>query len=168
MIRLATKYDIPQIVRIDQTTLSGDGLAGYSAPADKRLFADEDKLRAVWAGNSVEGLVVYVFEEEERILGFALIRVDPDSVELDDIIVAIEHQRKGVGTAMVEFVENLARNLGKRCVTLGTTRNSKTGMPWKSYGFWLKQGYAVEDEIETEEGRRYGFTEIRFRKKVLT
>lgn len=129
MIRPATKYDIPQIVRIDQTTVSDAELVGYGAPAEKRVFANEDKLRAVWTGNAVEGLTMYVYEEEERIFGFTLIRVDPDSVELDDIIVAIEHQRTGIGTAMVEFVENLARNLGKQHVTLGTTRNSKTGIP---------------------------------------
>ena len=54
---------------------------------------------------------------------------------------------------MVEFVENLARNLGKQYVTLGTTRNAKTGIPWKSYSFWLKRRFEVEDEIETEEGK---------------
>ena len=167
MIRLATKHDIPQIVHIDQTAVVDDELVGYGPPASKRVFADEDKLRAVWVGKSVEGMLVYVIEEDERILGFSLIRVDPDAVELDDIVVAIEHQRRGIGTAMVGFVENLARNLGKQYVTLGTTRKTKNGIPWKSYSFWLKQGYAVEDEIETEEGRTYGFTEIRFRKKVL-
>jgi GNAT superfamily N-acetyltransferase len=167
MIRLATRYDIPQIVRIDQTTVSDDELVGYGPPVDKRVFADEDRLRAVWVGNSVGGLLVYVFEEEGSILGFTLIRVDPDAVELDDIIVAAEHQRKGIGTAMVEFVESLARDLRKGYITLGTTRNANTGIPWNSYSFWLRRGYVVEDEIETEEGRTYGFTEIRFRKRVL-
>lgn len=95
MIRLATKYDIPQIVRIDQTAVSDDELVGYGPPADKRVFADEDRLRAVWVGNSVRGLLVYVSEEEGRILGFTQIRVDPDAIELDDITVAVEHQRKG-------------------------------------------------------------------------
>jgi ribosomal protein S18 acetylase RimI-like enzyme len=111
---------------------------------------------------------VYVFEDNGCILGFMLIGVAPDAVELDDIAVAPEHQRRGIGMRMVEFVENLAMNLGKQYVTLGTTRNTKTGVPWKSYDFWLKRGYAVEDEIETEEGKEYGFTEIRFRKSVKT
>ena len=109
---------------------------------------------------------MYVFEDNGRILGFMLIGVAPDAVELNDITVAPEHQRQGIGTRMVEFVENLARDLGKQYVTLGTTRNSKTGVPWRSYDFWLKHGYAVEGEIETEEGKEYGFTEIRFRKSL--
>jgi len=167
VIRFATERDIPRIVRINRTTVKEDELVGYALPADKRLLADEDRLRTVWAGNSVGELLVYVFEEEERILGFTQIRVDQNSVELDNIMVAIEDQGKGVGGALVEFVENLARNLGKQYVTLGTTRNTKTGVPWRSYNFWVKRGYAVEREIETEEGRTYGFTEIRFRKKVL-
>jgi len=167
IIRLATRYDIPQIVQIDQTTLSDDELVGYGAPAVKRVLADEAKLTAAWTGNSVQGLTVYVYEEKERVLGFILIRFDSDSVELDDIIVAIEHQKRGIGRALVEFVENLARNLEKHYVTLGTTRNTKTGIPWRSHNFWVKQGYVVEEELETEEGRAYGFTEIRFRKQVL-
>jgi ribosomal protein S18 acetylase RimI-like enzyme len=117
-------------------------------------------------GNGVEGFTVYVFEEAGHILGFTLVRVDHDAIELDDITVDLKHQRTGIGSSMVEYVEGLAKNLGKDYVTLGTTRSMKTEVPWKSYDFWIKRGYIVEDEVETEEGRTYGFTEIRFRKKV--
>ena len=166
MIRSATERDIPQIVRIDRTAVSDEEVMGYGPPSGRRVFADVDRLRAGWVGGTVEGLQVYVFEDNGCILGFMLIGVAPDAVELDDITVAPEHQRRGIGTRMVEFVENLARDLGKQHVTLGTTRNTKTGVPWKSYDFWLKRGYAVEGEIETEEGKEYGFTEIRFRKSL--
>ena len=166
MIRPAKERDIPQIAGIDQTAVSDEELVGYGPPSRKRVLADTDRLRAAWVGGTVEGRQVYVFEDNGCILGFMLIGVAPDAIELDDITVAPDHQRRRIGTSMVEFVENLAVDLGKQCVTLGTTRNTKTRVPWKSYDFWLKRGYTVENEIETEEGKEYGFTEIRFRKNV--
>jgi GNAT superfamily N-acetyltransferase len=54
---------------------------------------------------------VYVFEEDGHVLGYTQVRVDPDALELDNIVVAGEHQLKGIGKAMVDFVENLAKNL---------------------------------------------------------
>ena len=165
MIRPATKEDIPEIVHIEKASINETEIVGYAAPIGERILADENKLRAAWVGDSVDGLQVYVFEQE-RILGFILIRVDNDAVELDDILVSTDRQNKGIGKALVAFVEDLARKLGKKYVTLGTTRSTKTGMPWKSYTFWLRLGYKVEEEKETEEGRTYGFTEIRFRKKL--
>jgi GNAT superfamily N-acetyltransferase len=167
MIRLATKDDIPQIVWCDRTSVSDIEVVGYGLPSGKRVFANEEKLRANWHDAYVEGRIVYVFEEEHHVLGFTQIRIDPDAVELYDIDVAGEHQGKGIGRALVDFVENLARNLGKHYVTLGTSRNIETGKPWKSYDFWLKLGYMLDGETETEEDKTNGFTEIRFRKKVL-
>jgi ribosomal protein S18 acetylase RimI-like enzyme len=136
MIRLATKEDIPQIVWCDRTAVSDSEVVGYGLPSGKRVFANEDKLRANWQGDYVEGRLVYVFEEDRRVLGFIQVRVDPDAVELYDVDVASEHQSRGIGRALVDFVENLAKNLGKHYVTLGTSRNLETGRPWKSYSFW--------------------------------
>ena len=39
-------------------------------------------------------------------------------MELDNIDVAGDYQRKGIGKAMVDFIESLAKNLGKKYVTL--------------------------------------------------
>ena len=167
MIRPATKDDIPQIVWCNRTAKNDNELVGYGPPLGKRVFADEDKLRSNWHGNHVEEESVYVFEEDGRVLAYTQVRVDPDAVELDNIDVASEHQRKGIGKAMVDFVESLAKNSGKHHVTLGTSRNTKTGKPWKSYGFWLRLGYVVDGETQTEDGKENGFAEIRFRKRVL-
>lgn len=171
MIRPATRDDIPQIVRCNRTALIDSELVGYGLPSGRRVFANEDKLRASWHGNQVGGQSapdLYVFEEEGHVLGYTQVRVDPDAVELDNIVVAGGHQLKGIGRVMVDFVENLAKNLGKQYVTLGTSRNTRTGRPWVAYSFWLRLGYVVECETETEEGKQNGFTEIRFRKRVLT
>ena len=171
MIRPATKEDIPQIVWCNRTAVRDSELVGYGLPVAKRVFASEDKLSANWlSGNQVReetAPYVYVLERDGCVLGYTQIRIDPHAVELDNIVVAREHQLTGIGKAIVDFVENLAKNLGKQYVTLGTSRNIETGRPWKSYGFWLRLGYVVEGETETEEGKENGFTEIRFRKRVL-
>ncbi len=166
VIRPATKDDIPQIVWCNRTAKNDSELVGYAPSLDGRVFADKDKLRSSGHGNHVDGECVYVFEEDGRVLAYTQVRVDPDAVELDNIDVAGEHQRKGIGKALVGFVENFARSLGKHYVTLGTSRNTGTGKPWKSYGFWLRLGYVVDSETQTEEGKENGFTEIRFRKRV--
>ena len=109
---------------------------------------------------------MYVFEEDGLVLAYAQIRVDPDAVELDNIDVAGKYQRMGIGKGMVNFIESLAKNLGKKYVTLGTSRSAKTGKPWKSYGFWIRLGYVVDGEMQTDVGKENGFTEIRFRKRI--
>ena len=167
MIRPATMEDIPQIVWCNLTAKTDSELVGYGPPFDRRIFANEDRLRSNWqSGNHAEGGLVYVFEEDGLVLAYAQIRVDPDAVELDDIDVAGDYQRKGIGKVMVDFIEGLAKNLGKKYVTLGTSRSAKTGKPWKSYGFWIRLGYVVDGEMQTDVGKENGFTEIRFRKRI--
>ena len=134
---------------------------------NQRTFADQNKLERAWgSGNEVEGELVYVFEENEKVVAYVLIEVQLDAIELDNIDVTRNMQGKGIGKALVRFVEDLARERSKKYVTLGTSRNKETEKPWKSYGFWLRMGYSEEGEIQTDEGRRNGFTEIRFRKSI--
>jgi ribosomal protein S18 acetylase RimI-like enzyme len=167
MIRPATSDDIPQIVWCNLTAKTDTEIVGYAPPPDRRIFANEDRLRSKWhGGNLVDEGLVYVFEEDDQVIAYVVIRVEADAVELDNIDVAGEHQRKGIGSAMVDFVENLARDLGKEYITLGTARNTGTGKPWKSYRFWLGLGYVLDGEIQTDEGKQNGFTEIRFRKRI--
>ena len=140
---------------------------GYAPTPDQRSFTDEDKLRSDWgAENHVGEGFVYVFEEDGRVVAYVIILVEQDAIKLDNIDVTSAYQRRGIGKTMVGFVEDLAKKLGKSYVTLGTSRNTSSGRPWKSYNFWLRLGYGVDGEIETDEGKRYGFTEIRFRKKI--
>ena len=167
MIRPATRMDIQAIVRCNLTAKTHEETIGYAPPLDQRIFADQDKLERAWgSGNEVEGELVYVFEENEKVVAYVLIEVQPDAIELDNIDVTRSMQGKGIGKSLVRFVEDLARERSKKYVTLGTSRNQKTGRPWRSYGFWLNMGYSEDGEIQTDEGQRNGFTEIRFRKSI--
>ena len=167
MIRAATKVDIPNIVRCNLTAKTLEETIGYAPPLEQRTFADQNKLKRAWESrNQVEGEFVYVFEENEEVVAYVLIEVQPDAIEIDNVDVAKNMQGKGIGKALVKFVEDLAREQGKKYVTLGTSRNQETGKPWRSYDFWLRMGYSEDGEIQTDEGRQNGFTEIRFRRGI--
>jgi len=83
------------------------------------------------------------------------------------IDVRREDQGRGIGRRLVQFVEERAAREGRRAVTLGTTRNAE-GVPWKSFGWWQKLGYAVTDEEENAYTRSIGagVKEIRMRKPM--
>lgn len=167
MIRPATRTDIPGIVWCNLTSKTVEEIVGYGPPLDQRLFANEKRLEQTWRSeNEVDGELVYVYEEGGKVVGFVVIRVDPDAVELDNIDVARDFQGNGIGEALVSFVEDLARDLSKKYVTLDTSRNKETGKPWRAYWFWLKMGYSIDGEVQTDLGQQCGFTEIRFRKSI--
>ena len=78
MIRPATRYDIPQIVWCNLTAKTDSELVGYGPPFDRRIFANEDKLRSNWqSGNHAEEGLVYVFEEDGLVLAYVQIEFTP-------------------------------------------------------------------------------------------
>jgi len=167
MIRQATRRDIPSIVWCNLTAKTDEEVKGYGLPSSQRTFADQERLISAWGNDSeVKDELVYVYEENEEVVAYVLIGVQQDAIELDNIDAARDFQGKGIGKALVRFVEDQAKQLGKRYVTLGTSRNTKTGRPWRSFTFWLRMGYSNDGEIQTGEGRENGFAEIRFRKLI--
>jgi len=159
--------DIPSIVWCNLTAKTLEEIFGYGPSLDQRLFANEKRLIKAWGSeNEVDGGLAYVYERSGKVVAFVVITVQPDAIDLGNIDVAKDFQGKGIGEALVRFVEDLARDLSKKYVTLHTHRNQKTGRPWRAYWFWLKLGYLEESEIQTDLGLQYGFTEIRFRKII--
>ena len=47
---------------------------------------------------------------------------------------------KGIGRALVTYIENLVKSKGYNLMKTDTTENVN-GRPWKAYGFWRKMGY---------------------------
>jgi ribosomal protein S18 acetylase RimI-like enzyme len=81
-----------------------------------------------------------VAEGQEKVIGFIVLNMGVSEDIIDNIIVAKEEQGKGVGRALVAYVEKLVKSRGFDVITTDTTENSK-GVPWKAYGFWKKMGY---------------------------
>jgi GNAT superfamily N-acetyltransferase len=82
-----------------------------------------------------EDILIGAFEDD-RLLGCCmLINTEPGSVRLRQMAVHKNLQGKGIGRALMQFAENIARDRGYRRITMHA-RKSATG-------FYEKLGYTV-------------------------
>jgi predicted GNAT family N-acyltransferase len=75
--------------------------------------------------------------EDDKILGCCmLVEEGPQTVRLRQMAVLNDLQGKGVGKALIQFAENLARDHGYRRMTMHARKNA--------VGFYEKMGYNVQ------------------------
>jgi ribosomal protein S18 acetylase RimI-like enzyme len=139
-IRPATISDISSIVEIRLGAVTEEEISEFGVPEDN-LYTSIIKLREMWDfGNRLkEGFEVFVAEEQGKVIGFIVFIMKGDD-NIDNIVVAKDEQGKGVGRALVEFVEELAKSRGFSVLKTDTTENAQR-VPWKAYSFWRKMGY---------------------------
>ena len=162
-IRAATIGDISIIVKIRLRTLTDKEISGFSA-SEFATTSSTEKLLKVWdKGNRLkDGFEVFLAENDDKVVGYMMFKVEGDSGYIDDIVVAKEEQGKGVGRALVTFAESVAKSQECYLMKTDTTENAN-GIPWRSYDFWLRMGYQDTGErIPTD----YDFKEIPFIKKL--
>ena len=92
-----------------------------------------------------DGSEVIVAEKNNKIGGFIVFKMECDYCYIDNIAITREEQRKGMGRALVAYVENIVKLKGLSMMKIDTTE-SADGIPWKSYGFWTKIGYKDKGE----------------------
>jgi len=81
--------------------------------------------------------------EDDRLLGCCmLVEERPGKVRLRQMAVLNDLQGKGIGRALMQFAENLARDHGYKLLTMHARKNS--------IGFYEKMGYKIKSE-EFEE-----------------
>jgi predicted GNAT family N-acyltransferase len=81
--------------------------------------------------------------EDGNILGCAmLVEESPEVVKLRQMAVLNALQGKGIGRALMQFAENLARDHGYRIITMHARKNA--------VGFYEKMGYKVKGSEFTE------------------
>jgi GNAT superfamily N-acetyltransferase len=74
--------------------------------------------------------------EDDRLLGCCmLINTDPGTVRLRQMAVHKNLQGKGIGRALMQFAENIARDRGYRKITMHARRSAT--------GFYEKLGYVT-------------------------
>lgn len=80
--------------------------------------------------------------EDERMLGCCmLIEEDPQTVRLRQMAVMNDLQGKGIGKALMQFAENLARDRGYKRITMHARKDAS--------GFYEKMGYRrIGDEFK--------------------
>lgn len=167
-VRAATRNDIPGIVQVTTTSVTDEELEGFGGSCEESPFRDAERLSAVWAGpNLVGSEELYVAEMDSQVVGLVTVERRGTELELVDIDVLGSRQGQGVGTAVVAYVEDLARRNGMKAVTLGTSRNAD-GVPWKSFGWWRSLGYSVthEEENKWTQSIGPGAREIRMKKDL--
>lgn len=80
-------------------------------------------------------ILIAAFEEEKMLGCCMLIREQPGTVRLRQMAVINNLQGKGIGRALMQFAENIARDRGFRRITMHARKTA--------IGFYEKLGYEV-------------------------
>ena len=163
VIRPAVLRDVSSIVEVRMGAFTEEDVSGFIIPGES-LYASTEKLRKMWDRENLlkDGFEVFVAECETNVVGFIVYNMKSCDDNIDNVVVAKKEQGKGVGRALVEYVEALAKYRGYDVMRTDTTENAR-GVPWKSYGFWSRMGYEDTGERVATE---YGFKVIPLLKKL--
>lgn len=145
VVRLAGPEHVDQLPDIERAaaTRFGDSLPEsvllHVTPVDNLVVAQQAGL--LWVALEPAGIPV----------GFAVASICGRRVHLDELDVSPEHGRQGVGSALVEAIEDYALNSGCVEITLTTFRD----VPWNA-PFYARVGFEVipEQELDAEVVRR--------------
>ncbi len=115
---------------------------------NKRLGFDEneghakitvDELKEMHKNN----IEMYSYKINDKIVGFISFRIEESYVKIKDLVVLPEHQKKGIGTILVEFAKKYLENNNKTILKLGMIYENKELLKW-----YQKQGFVITDIIE--------------------
>ena len=137
-------WDLHNIALIEVGAHAGNG------PWDDDLH----RIEAEFISNGGEFFVGVV---DRRIVAMgALRRLDDTRGEICRMRVHPELQRRGLGTRILSMLEERARELGFRTLTLDTTVGQVAAM-----SMYMKSGYE-----EVARGRKFGFAVVEFEKQI--
>ena len=85
--------------------------------------------------NEKDEILIGAFEEEKMLGCCMLIKMNNKTVRLRQMAVMNNLRGKGIGRALMNFAENIARDLGYRTITMHARKNA--------IGFYEKMGYKV-------------------------
>ena len=80
-------------------------------------------------------ILIGAFEEEDMIGCCMLLEEEPKVMKVRQMAVLNENQGKGIGSAIMHFAENVARDQGYKKLTMHARKNA--------VGFYEKMGYKV-------------------------
>jgi N-acetylglutamate synthase-like GNAT family acetyltransferase len=85
-----------------------------------------------------EEILIAAFEDEKMLGCCMLIKQEPGVVRLRQMAVLNNLQGKGIGRALMQFAENIARDLGYKKISMHARKSAA--------GFYEKLGYQVSGE----------------------
>jgi GNAT superfamily N-acetyltransferase len=89
-----------------------------------------------------DNMLIGAFEDEDMLGCCMLVEEDPETVRLRQMAVLNDLQGKGIGRALMNFAENLARDRGYKTMSMHARKNAA--------GFYEKMGYKVVGNEFTE------------------
>jgi len=89
-----------------------------------------------------DNMLIGAFEEEDMLGCCMLVEENPSTVRLRQMAVLNDLQGKGIGRALMNFAENLARDRGYKILSMHARENA--------VGFYEKMGYKVTGNEFTE------------------
>lgn len=85
-----------------------------------------------------DNLLIAAYEDDQMLGCCMLVEEDPKTVRLRQMAVINDLQGKGIGKALMNFSENLARDRGYKNITMHARKNA--------IGFYEKMGYRKKGE----------------------
>jgi GNAT superfamily N-acetyltransferase len=82
-----------------------------------------------------DNMLIAAFEEEDILGCCMLVEENPQTVRLRQMAVLNDLQGKGIGRALMNFAENIARDQGYKVLAMHARKNA--------IGFYEKMGYKV-------------------------
>jgi GNAT superfamily N-acetyltransferase len=80
-------------------------------------------------------MLIAAFEDDDMLGCCMLVEENPETVRLRQMAVLNDLQGKGIGRALMNFAENLARDRGYKTMSMHARKNA--------VGFYEKMGYSV-------------------------
>jgi predicted GNAT family N-acyltransferase len=80
-------------------------------------------------------LLMAAFDDDKMLACCMLVEEDPQTVRLRQMAVLNDLQGQGIGKALMQFAENLARDRGYQKITMHARKNAT--------GFYEKMGYRI-------------------------
>ena len=87
-------------------------------------------------------ILIAAFEDEKMLGCCMLVRTDNNTVRLRQMAVLNNLQGKGIGRALMQFAENIARDLGYKKITMHARATA--------VGFYERLGYSVRGDMFEE------------------
>ena len=135
LIREATQEDIPHIHRVINKT----NRESYQSIIPPKYFRSP-----VLPLNDLltlsEKMTFYVYEKKRCIIGTSALRRENDVGEIHWVYVVPEYQRKGIGSALVGYLEDVASKIGIKRLRLVTFEKA-----FWAVKFYEKHGYVKID-----------------------
>ena len=90
---------------------------------------------------------LFVAECEGRVAGYAAVEEDGDALVLDQLVVAASDQGRGVGNALLDWVEGYGVSRGLRCVRVPAAGADARAREFYQRRGYLEAGSAIEREL---------------------